>query len=439
MSNFNTNYLTMKKLLIMLSGLFLAFGINAQDYEKDLKKAARLVGTYNLDPSSNADKLVEAQNLIDGVIGSGQLDESSKAWITQAKVYNELMNKDVQTLALNQSAEVSSPDAPEKAFEGFMNALKYAVKGYEKKDALKGIRGVLSNVSYLGSVAYQKQNYKKAYLRFKASIDGSNALKEAGEAPYFPSDSLLQEQMYFTGIAAMTGNMMDEAKGVFEELYQLNYSNPAVFEALYKVNKDNDPATAEKFLNEGRTKFPDDVGLLYTMINLKLTQGKLGDLIGDLELALEKEPTNKTVKVTLGNVYDQLYQKAAADGDEATAQGHFDNALKYFNAALEDDPNYFDAIYSIGALYYNKAAALTVIMNSLADDYSKEGTKKYEDAKAAADEMFGKALPFFQKADGVNSKDVNTLIALKEIHARNNEFEKVEEYKARLDALGEGE
>jgi tetratricopeptide (TPR) repeat protein len=74
-------------------------------------------------------------------------------------------------------------------------------------------------------------------------------------------------------------------------------------------------------------------------------------------------------------------------------------------------------------------------MNELANDYSKEGTAKYDKAKEDSDEMFEKALPYFQKSEKINGKDMNTLIALKEIFARKNQFDKAEEYKAKIEAL----
>jgi hypothetical protein len=73
-------------------------------------------------------------------------------------------------------------------------------------------------------------------------------------------------------------------------------------------------------------------------------------------------------------------------------------------------------------------------VNLLADDYSKAGTAKYEAKKAEMNELFNLALPWFQKAETLQSNDVNTMIALKEIFARMNNFEKSNEYKAKIEA-----
>jgi len=69
----------------------------------------------------------------------------------------------------------------------------------------------------------------------------------------------------------------------------------------------------------------------------------------------------------------------------------------------------------------------------LADDYSKEGLKKYDALKEKVNGEFDKALPYFQKAEKVDPNDLNTLIALKEIYARKNDLELSNEFKNRID------
>jgi len=107
----------------------------------------------------------------------------------------------------------------------------------------------------------------------------------------------------------------------------------------------------------------------------------------------------------------------------------------YYQQALTIDAKSFDAVYSIGALWYNKAAAYSIELNNLSSDYSAAGNKKYEAKKAQMDETFSKALPFFQQAEELNPKDANTLIALKEIYARQDKLDLVEQYKQKIDNL----
>ena len=53
------------------------------------------------------------------------------------------------------------------------------------------------------------------------------------------------------------------------------------------------------------------------------------------------------------------------------------------------------------------------------------------------DAEFKKALPYFLKAEELNPKDMNTMIALKEIYAREGELDKSSKYKEKIDALND--
>ena len=152
-----------------------------------------------------------------------------------------------------------------------------------------------------------------------------------------------------------------------------------------------------------------------------------------LKKAIAAEPTNVSVYNTLGSVYDQLNQKERSADNTSKADEYFNNALDYYNQAIGIDPANFDAVYSQGALYYNKAAGMTAKLNEYANDFSSEGTKKYNKLKEEMDATFKSALPFFQKAETLNPSDTNTMIALKEIFARMCDFEKSNMYKEKLD------
>ncbi|HQW27026.1 MAG TPA: hypothetical protein PLV75_13745, partial [Saprospiraceae bacterium] len=158
-------------------------------------------------------------------------------------------------------------------------------------------------------------------------------------------------------------------------------------------------------------------------------------LVEKLEQAAALDPNNVSIYITLGQIYDKLYQDQSAT-DPAAAEESFTKAMSYYQQALAKDAKSFDAVYSIGALWYNKAAAYSIELNSLSNDYTPAGTKKYDAKKLQMDDAFVKALPFFQQAEELSPKDINTLIALKEIYARQDKFDLVEAYKQKLAALG---
>ncbi len=114
----------------------------------------------------------------------------------------------------------------------------------------------------------------------------------------------------------------------------------------------------------------------------------------------------------------------------------FENAAKYFTLATEKDPLFTDAIYGLGALYYNKAAQISEVMRSLGT--SKEDFELYDKLKIEMDGLFEKSLPYFKEVESIDANDRNTLIALKEIFAKSGDLEMSTEFKNRLNVVDGG-
>lgn len=422
----------MKNFLFLSVMVALTSSLVAQDPVKDIKKAARQLATYHLDQSANADKLTEAIQLADASINAPLVKEDPTAWQTYGEVFTAAMQNDVQTLVLQSDAHIQYPTAPVKVYTGFKMASQLAQKPYQTKDAMKALAGALQNIYYMGSVLYQAGDFKNAYGAFKATYDAFSLVSEHGENVNFdPAEH--NKTLYYSALCAQQAGMIPEAKAALKELIKKGSAEPEVYEALIGMESDN-PAEVERLLNEGRKKYPAAINLLYAEINFYLQKGDLNDLITKLEQAIEMEPNNISVYTTLGQVYDKIYQEKSATDPEA-AEAAFNNALSYYEQALMKDPKNFDAVYSIGALWYNKAAGYSTELNALASDMTRAGIAKYDAKKVQMDEAFEKALPLFLQADSLNGEDLNTLIALREIYARQEKYDESEKYKARIEAI----
>lgn len=424
----------MKKVLFLLLFACVGLGLQAQDPVKDIKKAARLLGTYNLDPSGSADKLQEAVSLANANINDPLVKIDPTAWQTYGDIFMTVVNTDVAHFVIDPAYKVADPMASGKAFKGFKMAAELADKSYQTKDAMKGLSAGIQNIYYMGSALYQTQNYAGAYDAFKATYDGYALLKKNNEPTNFDATEQ-PKALYYSGLCAQQAGMMEEAKTVYKQLVDQGIAEAGVYEALINLYKDEDPALSEQYLKAAREKYPDDTALLYAEINHLLAKGELVSLVEKLEQAAALDPNNVSIYITLGQIYDKLYQDQSAT-DPAAAEESFTKAMSYYQQALTKDAKSFDAVYSIGALWYNKAAAYSLELNALSNDYTPAGTKKYDAKKVQMDDAFVKALPFFQQAEELSPKDINTLIALKEIYARQDKFDLVEAYKQKLAALG---
>lgn len=222
--------------------------------------------------------------------------------------------------------------------------------------------------------------------------------------------------MYITGLAAFYGGNTQDAGRLFTQLKEKGFEQAALYDVLYRLNEESNPELAVKYLEEGRKKFPEETSLLFTEINYYLKAGKMDILEGKLKEAIAAEPTNAALYYTLARVYVDVSDDAKEKGDKATQEEYFQKALAQYEGALKADPEFYEAMYGIGEMYYNRAAVISQQMQDLGT--SREDLKKYDALKVTMEAEFDKALPYFQASEKANPNDPNTLIALSEIYAR---------------------
>lgn len=421
-------------LITLLAVLFLTGVANAQeDGLKLAKSAGRALTTYNMDPANSAGKLDEAIDKINQAIEKPEAQALGSTWITRGDIYNTRLQRDMNRRMIDPKSPLTGDNDALVAFEAYQKGFEVTDKKFEKKDALKGISQVQGQLINIGAMKYDAGDYSKSFDSWKAALSSHKILKDNGEPSVLDAPEQLEEQTYYTAVCAMMAKRNQEAAAIYEGMIKNGTNRAAVYEGLYAVkNELNDKAGAEAVLAEGRKRFPDDPGLLFSEINLYLTKGKLTELTDRLKQAIAQEPNNVSLYVTLGSVYDNLYQRALNDKKDAEANANFEEAKKYYDKAVQVDKKSMDAYYAMGTLYYNKAALLTQEMNAMAEDFTPAGIKKYDAKKKEILDLFEKALPYFQNAEALDANDVNTLIALKEIYARK-EDPLYTEFKTRLD------
>ena len=427
----------MKKLSILLFAVLLAgstaFG---QDGKKAMKEATRALNSFNLGGASDGEKLQEAISAVDIAVEDAEIGKTSKAWIARGNIYNAVVTLFTTKSITEEKPTMLDAEAPTKASESFSKALEFAEKKWEKKDAFKGLYESMGNLDNAARMASQKEDYASAYQNFSKAIGIHKVLKENGEASSLDDPAIYNDIVYSTGLMALYSNDYEGAKPLFEELEANKYDQATVYSALYKVNKESDPEKALAYLTKGRENYPEDPGLLFDEINHYLSAGQMDLLEDRLKEAIKKEPENPSLYYTLGRVYSDVSSTKKDEGDEAGEKEYFDKAIEQFNAALEQKSDFYEAMYGIGEMYYNKAAVISKIMQELT--MSKDDQKKYNVMDVEMKEIFNKALPYFQEAEKLNPNDNNTLVALSEIYARRNDYEKVTEFKNRIKVLQEG-
>lgn len=425
----------MKRIVIALVAVMSMSTLTFAQGEKSLKKASKSLSQFTSD-FSNLAALDEAKAYITEAFQDEKVASSAKSWNTRGDILRNIADSQIKKQLIDPSFELKDVSSGPEAVDAYMKAMELATKKGDKKNAISGLQeteGVLNNV---GIGLYNAEKYVDAFKSFMGELKASKALGEMGESSRLDEGTLRTEKLFFAGLTGFYAEDYDQSIATLEEAEATGTSDATLYQFLYEgYNKKGNTEKALAALNTGREKFPEDSGLLFSEINYYLASGELEKMTSKLEMALEQEPDNTSVMTTLGQVYDQLHVKAGEAGDVDQSLAYFDQALGHYNNALNTDPENFDINYSIGALYYNKAASYTAALTEAANDFSAAGNKKYDEIKETMGGYFDQALPYFLKSDEIDSNDRNTLIALKEIYVRKDMFDKSEEYKARLEAI----
>ena len=433
----NSKTQSMKRIFVAILALFLVSGNSFAQGEKSLKAASKSLSKFTADFSNTA-ALEEAKAFIEEAFQDEKVSSSAKSWNTRGDIYFNIADAQMKQKLINPAFVTSDEVAGVQAVHAYLKAFEIADKKGDKKNALKGLRKAEDICNNVGVELYQANKYGNSLKNFKAELKASMVLSENGEESRLDIDNLKTEKYYFAGVTGYYAGEYEDAITLLKQAKETGTSEATLYQLMYEaMNKSGDGEGAFEYLEKGRELFPEDSGLLFSEINYYLGKGELDAMTIKLEQALEQEPTNVSVMLTLGQVHDQIHQQKSSAGNAEEAAGSFETSMKYYDMAIGAEPENFDANYSLGALYYNKAATFTEPLNEAANDLSAAGTKKYDALKEEMQGYFEKALPYFLKCDELNGTDRNTLIALKEIFVRKDMYDKSNEYKVRLESLEE--
>ncbi|MFN4081284.1 MAG: tetratricopeptide repeat protein [Saprospiraceae bacterium] len=426
----------MKQILFL--GFFLAaIGAYAQEGAKLAKQAGRALTSYNMDPGGNQAKLQEAKERINEALQQQDAQALASAWQTKGDIYYTIFERESNARMLNPNSPYSGDNDALVAYEAYQKAFDLGVKKFEKNDALKGIAKTQGGMINIGVMKFEAQAYDKAYAAFDGVIKSHETLSANSQKSLLDDEKQRADMIYTTALAAQLSGSCKDALNYYNQLYAKGNASAEVYEGIYNCKTElKDEAGAKTILQEGLQKYPGDTRLLFAQINEYLREGKLDELVNSLQAAINKEPENVGLYITLGNVYDNLYQREYKGAKTDKANEYFEAAKKNYEKAIEIKPDAVDAYYSLGALYYNKAAFLSQEINAI-DDVSSAALRRMDAMRKEMLGLFDQALPYFQKAESVDPNDMNTLIALTEIYARK-EDELTYEFKKRQETVRSG-
>lgn len=301
-----------------------------------------------------------------------------------------------------------------------LNSYKKALEIGSKKIDINDVRSRYQN---LGAYAYQEgvnefnsKNFAKAGMFFEACFTTKERENVIDSASIFNA-----------GIAYMNAKEFEKSREALKKSIEYGYQVENSFVNIANTyDMEGNKSMYQQTLSEARKLLPNSQALVTAEINVYLENKDYARALDNLNIAIENDPNNKTLWFARGNILDNQQSSMNEEGKTEEAKNTAEKALSDYKKALEIDPTYFDAAYSIGALIFNQGAAMINDANNLTDD------KAYKAAKILAEARIKEALPYLEKAHELKPEDQSTMMSLKELYARTNQMDKYNEMNEKL-------
>ncbi len=348
---------------------------------------------------------------------AGNLVEAIK-WIEPATTHEKTMNKArtwfvrgqiFSLIALSDKDSVRNIDneALYKALGSFEK-----VKELEKENSSMYVLADLeldklkSGVMNRGVLAYQNDDYETALEEFKIYSDIA------------PDDTT---GYIYAAIMAQQLGKFDVVIERYQKLFQLGYyPKDALNIVIYYFNTEFDnPEKALEYVKIAQEKYPDDLGLRKTEIDLLLKMDKIDEAIENLKNLIEKEPNNAMLYSFLGMMYD--------------TKGEEDKAMEEYKKALEINPNDKSSLINLAVFYINRGDEINKKAIEMdVTTYNKKGAA----VEAQAKEEWAKAVPLLEKVLENEPEDALALQNLQAVYVKMKEMDKAKKILEKRKELG---
>ncbi len=350
----------------------------------------------------------KAKEAIDLAMTNEKSNTWPKTYIVAAKIYTQLYKDSKDSAGVIKAAEY------------YEKAIEFDKKGNEKGKQIgrykKEIGQALvffgNELTNAGVEAFNKENYTAAVKAFSSILD----LNKNEYAIAIQGEKTDTSIIYNAALAAYNGEDWENAEKYFGQAIDLKYGGGDAVLLLDQVYQNaGDSTKMDANLKKGFELYPEDSRILTALINYYLTTKQNDKAFDYLNTAIEKDATNPSFYYARGVLNDN--------------SKNFDKALADYNKCLELDPEYFNALYNVGVMYFNKG------VEQMNDANSETDSKKYNEKKKVGEATLKEALPYFEKAEKLAPDNANKQAVLESLKTLYYRFDMTNKYKAVEDQL----
>jgi len=380
----------MKKLhvflaLLLMSTMVFAQSRNLRNAENELKRG-------------RIDKAVIA---IKAAMAEPENQTNANAWFTQAKIYTAVAISDKpEYKALDANAINLAFDFFQKAFELDQSGTIQILSGMELTK--------LVNAAYdQGALFYSEQNFIGAANAFKLSVDASQLM-----------DVVDTNAIFNTALCADAAGNKAMAKEYYQKLVDFEANQPAAYTSLAVIYiAEQNTEKAGELADKAAELFPDNYGAMINAASIHLMIGNSERASQILAVMSEQFADNAVVFFAKGVALDQINMPEQAE----TA----------YLRAVELNPEFFDAIFNLGAHYVVRG----VNIKAEADVLPLSESRKYDEMTEQSNTMFRKAIPMLEKALAMEPNNIPVMSTLRDIYVHLRMMDKATELGEQIEKL----
>ncbi len=454
----------MKKLIFILVAVQISTFSFAQK--------SQVVSAWNYLNNGELDK---ARTAINSAINDETTKSMAKTWFYRGNIYKAIYSDTTRKKDVNDLTE---------AFNSYKKVMEYDAKGEFTIDMMNPWLEVAYYTFNEAVIPYNVKDYQLAYDNFNKVSEIYGIVNSK-----YKQNIIDTSASFYAANAAVKLGKFDEATKIYNDLINVkHFEDPEIYSNLADIAlAGHDTSGAINQLDKGIAIYPKEQNLRIKQLNLYLFSHRFNEVIDKLNAAIEKEPNRGDLYQALGSAHENSFSpiitlkkgkigmsksdlikfigKPNTSNETKSENGisedlfysydfifHLENGIvKFINAPNHDEKikrdsssarkayekalalnsEDFVSNYSLGALYYNRAVEKLFEMNYV----PASDQKTYDLLKIEADLLLGKSLPFLEKARLLNPKDLETLIALRELYAQLDMVEKNEEVKKAISAL----
>jgi tetratricopeptide (TPR) repeat protein len=336
-----------------------------------------VTSAYNANKAGEYDKAV---GFIEKALGDPKANVKEKTFRYRGTIY--------LNVAQDPAFAPKYPGAAQTAKESFFKAMEIDSKNeyiLENQVALAELQVVFLDMA---QKEFQKEDFCKA-------AEGFTSSKEISEKFAIVDTAAIFNAAFCYDRCGKT----DQALTGYAKSAELGYNVPDVYMYMAEIHtKAGNKEEAMKVLTEARAKYPKDSNLLRTEVNVYLNDNQYDKAEALLKSLAENDQKNETVWFVLGVTYEKLGKKAEQESS--------------YRKAVEIKPDYYDALFNLGAMYFNDGLEKEKLCNEI----PPRETAKYNDCTGQCKVLFGKAVEFLERAQKLKPQEKEIISALKDAY-----------------------